>query len=168
MQAGFLFSDFAQRHNRAFLPFKNKVVAQGSVLVFHFINMLFEEPCGDKVRQSGLFNYRNLAGVGAKFFFKISCKAGRKNKVADSEGWGERFRKSVHVKNFILRISTLQGWKRLTIKTELAVIIILNNITVTLLVRPRQQLHPAFYRNYNTGRKMVIRRNMNDFNILFP
>ena len=52
----------------------------------------------------------------------------RQYHIADTDGGGQCFCKSIDIDHFFKNIDALKGWDRLASQTKLAVIIILDNI----------------------------------------
>ena len=92
--------------------------------------MPFKMSAGEKQGEGALFKTGNRARIKEQGFAVFLQQMGRKDHIADPQGRGERLGKRIQVNHPLLRVKALQGGNRLSRKTELTVIVVLDDITV--------------------------------------
>ena len=92
--------------------------------------MFFETAILNKLCQCVLLKVGDGAGIKRQLAVKFLCQCLRKHHIADPYRGGKCFRKGIHIDNFVRNVDTLQCRKRLSAETQLAVVIVLNDIVM--------------------------------------
>ena len=99
----------------------------------------------------------------------INCRQlFRQHHIAHADRRGNGFGKCTKIDHFTVRIASLKCRDRLALISELAVIIILDDIALLWFIRPSEQFNPTLHWHHDTGRILMGRRHICNIRYRFP
>lgn len=153
--AGLLFKPIPQM--------RNEHIAAHFICVFHSVQMPLEISLFQKTPEGPLFEIRDRARIKRQRFPVPAQQVTGQHHIANAERGRQAFGERIHVDHALAAlIQALQRRNWPARKTEFAVIVVLDNITLAGRIRPLQQLHPAGDRHGDSERKMMGWRRVNN------
>ena len=160
MQSAVFLRDHHAGGQGAFFDGMKQGVPLPVIVISHPVDVLFQIAFPDKAHEGVLLKVGHRAGIKAHPALKLLGQTAGQYHVTDPHGGGQTFGERVDIDDFLQKIDALQGGDRLSGQTELAVIIVLDDVAGVRAGGPAEKLVAAAHRRDDSRWKMMRRGDM--------
>ena len=168
MQSGVIFNDFAVPVQLALSNAVQHPLPLPAVVQTHPVDVLFKISLPYKRRKGILLKIGDRTRIERQLIIESIGQIGRQNHVADADGRCQRLGKRIHIDHLFTGVNAEQRRNRFSVRTKFAVVVVLNDDSPLLFIRPCEHFVSSARRHGNTGGKMMGRTDVRNLCTRLP